>query len=255
MAAKRRLDFSPRGQARVALWTVLGTIGCTAFAVIVDSFNFPGMNSAELLRALAIDIAVPTALAAPLIFFFSSKLRELAIAHEKLTILASTDSLTEVLNRGAFKTLVDAYLEKVGTAETMAGGALLVVDADHFKAINDSYGHDRGDEALKLIAGSIKGVLREKDLVGRIGGEEFGVFLPHSSSAEAEGVAERIRRTIAQSDFRPDGVRRRLSVSVGGAVFDRPVRFEELFRAADIRLYEAKQKGRNQVALSQLRAA
>ena len=95
---------------------------------------------------------MPLVIAGPLLYFyFSSKLRELAIAHHELAIHASTDSLTSVLNRGAFTTLVDAYLARV-KAEENGAGALLVIDVDHFKRINDRFGHDAGDQALTIIA-------------------------------------------------------------------------------------------------------
>jgi diguanylate cyclase len=245
-----RLDFSARGWGRVILWTVLGTLGCIAVALYVDSFNFMAMDEAGRNRAILTNIFLPLMLAAPMLFFLTSKLRELAIAHHELSIVASKDSLTAVLNRGAFTTLVDAYLNQVRKQERGPSGALLVVDADNFKSINDSFGHDWGDEALRIIARSISGILRSTDLVGRIGGEEFGIFLPGSNVSQAEAVAERIRRMINDADFLPDGQIRRLSVSVGGAVFDRRLLFNELFRVADQQLYAAKHSGRNRISVS-----
>lgn len=244
-----RLDFSPRGWGRVVLWTIVGTFGCVAAALYLDSFNFVLLDEVARQRAIVFDLVLPTIIAGPVFFFFLTKLRELAIAHHELSIVASTDGLTAVLNRGAFTMLVEAYLSKVEAEEVNRHGALLVVDADNFKRINDRFGHDRGDDALKIIAQSIKSVLRGVDLVGRMGGEEFGVFLPGSSPQQAEGVAERIRRTISDVDFSPDGISTKLSVSVGGASFDRKVPFNELYRLADQRLYLAKQAGRNRVAL------
>ncbi len=244
------MDFSPRGAGRVYLWTILGTAGCVAAAIGVDSFNFASMTEEGRLRALLFDILLPTLLAAPLLYFFTSKLRDLAIAHERLTLYASTDALTSVLNRGAFTALVEAYLAEIRQAERETRGALLVVDADNFKSINDRFGHDRGDEALKLIAAAIKGVLRRADRVGRLGGEEFGVFLPGGTPITAEAVAERIRLSVRAAPFAPDGNPHPLSVSVGGAVFDQRLPFAELFRLADQQLYSAKQNGRNRVAVS-----
>jgi len=247
----RRLDYSARGWGRVILWTVLGTLGCIAVALYVDSFNFMLLDDEQRTRAILTDIFLPVLLAPPMLFFLTSKMRELAIAHHELSIVASKDSLTSVLNRGAFTTLVDAYLNDVRAHERAANGALLVVDADNFKAINDSFGHDRGDEALRIIAKSIAGILRGADLVGRIGGEEFGVFLPGVGVPHAEAVAERIRRIVNDADFVPDGrLRRPLSVSVGGAVFERPLAFGDLFRVADQQLYAAKHSGRNRISVS-----
>lgn len=244
------LDFSPRGWGRVILWTVLGSLLCVAVALYVDSFNFARLNPDELTRAILVNIFVPMGLAVPMLLFLTMKLRELAIAHSELARYASIDALTAVLNRGAFTVLVEGYLSEARQSGRSSVGALLLIDADNFKAINDSYGHDRGDDALRIIASTIREALRETDLVGRIGGEEFAVFLPGASPEQAEGAAERIRRGIADAEFLPDGVKRQLSVSVGGAVFDRRLPLIELFRLADKQLYAAKRAGRNRVSVA-----
>ena len=245
-----KLDLSPESWGRVILSTVFGTAVCIAAAVYVDSFNFAAMDDARRLRAILTDVLLPVVLAVPLLLFFTGKLRELAIAHRRLTIFASTDALTQVMNRAAFSTLVDAYLTEVHAAESRRHGALLIIDADDFKAVNDRYGHDRGDEALIAIAHSIRATLRTPDLVGRLGGEEFGVFLPGASRAEAEAIGERIRMSVADAQFTPEGIAHRLSVSVGGAVFEQALPFADLFRLADQQLYAAKQHGRNRVSIS-----
>jgi diguanylate cyclase (GGDEF)-like protein len=131
-----------------------------------------------------------------------------------------------------------------------AQGALLIIDADNFKTVNDRYGHDRGDEALVKIASTIKSTLRSPDIVGRLGGEEFGVFLPGVGPDQAKLVAERIRQSVSSADFAPSGKPHQLSVSVGGAVFDGQLPFAELFRLADQQLYVAKRDGRNRVSMS-----
>mgnify|MGYP003628120144 FL=1 len=120
-----------------------------------------------------------------------------------------------------------------------------MIDADNFKAINDLFGHDNGDQALAIIARSIRSVLRTGDLVGRMGGEEFAVYLPDLDYSQTEAIAERIRRSVNLAVFNPDGRQRTLSVSIGGAVFEGRASFAELFRIADQRLYKAKQTGRN----------
>lgn len=244
-----RIDWSPRGRARVVLWTILGTIGSIAVALAVDYPNYSAMEGSRQVGAILQNILVPLALAGPLLFVLTNKIRQLAIAQFQLSVVASTDSLTSVLNRGAFTMLVDAYLQQTRVRDNDLHGALLVIDADHFKTVNDRFGHDQGDVALKLIAQSIRDVLRGADIVGRLGGEEFGVFLPGSDGRQAESIAERIRSAIWTADFLPDGTRRPLSVSVGGAVFTRRVQWTELYRVADRLLYAAKDAGRNRVAM------
>ncbi len=245
-----KFDLSPEGRGRVIAYTAAGTLVCIAGALLIDSFNFSRYDDAERLRAILTDIFVPLVLAVPLLLYFSCKLRELAIAHRRLTVYASTDALTQVMNRAAFSTLVDAYLNDVRRAGEKTAGALLIIDADNFKSVNDRFGHDRGDEALVAIAQSIKSMLRAPDLVGRLGGEEFGVFLPGASADQAVTVAERIRQSVSEAEFVPAGARHRLSVSVGGAVFDAQLPFPDLFRIADQQLYTAKRDGRDRVAIA-----
>lgn len=241
-----RLDLSRRGWGRVILGTIAGTLACVAIALYVDSFNFLNLDTPGRNRAILTNVLLPTFLAAPALFYLLSKLRELAIAHERLAVIAATDSLTSLLNRGAFMELAEAWLQQQRPAE----GGLLVVDADNFKAINDRFGHDRGDLALQLIADAIRAVVRSEDRVGRIGGEEFGVFLPGASRAQTETIAERIRRAVHETPFLADSVPHRLTVSVGGVYFNRPGPFHDLFRIADQQLYRAKREGRDQVALA-----
>ena len=151
--ARKSLDWSATGWPRVLLGTICRQRSAAAPSRSTStSFNFATKTPDELLNAYLVNILLPLCLAGPLLFFFTRKLRELAIANAKMSILASTDSLTAVLNRGAFTMLVEAYLNDARTQAREMQGALLIVDADHFKAINDTYGHDRGDEALKIIA-------------------------------------------------------------------------------------------------------
>ena len=245
-----RLNLSPESWGRVVATTLLGTTICIAVAVYADSFNFQGMNEAQRFQSFILDIMVPTVLAVPLLLFFSMKLRELAIAHHRLAVYAATDGLTQVMNRSAFSALVEAKLGRLREQNERARGALLIIDADNFKTVNDRFGHDSGDQALIAIANSIKAMVREPDLVGRIGGEEFGVFLPDANPEQAESVAERIRQAVGSARFAPAGAMHRLSVSVGGAVFSDQLPFAQLFRLADHQLYLAKELGRDRIAIA-----
>jgi diguanylate cyclase len=240
------VDHILRTRARVWLVSIAGTLTCIAIVVFVDSFNFERMDAAEVQRALTVDIMLPGLLAGPLLFLLLSKIRALAIARDEMTKMASTDSLTAVLNRGAFQMLVDAYLGQ--TRANSSVGALLIIDADHFKAVNDSLGHQAGDAALISIATTVQSKLRRADIVGRIGGEEFAVFLPGATAGHTHGVAERIRRAVTELPF-PRPEEHRLSVSVGGVTFRNERDYERLFKAADQCLYEAKNAGRNQVKI------
>ena len=165
---------------------------------------------------------------------------QLAAAHRRLAEKASRDDMTGMLNRESFFAALD------GSRRKSDRGALLIIDADHFKAINDSYGHLTGDEALLLIASAIERGVRGGDVLGRIGGEEFGAFLIGATEQEAKRVAERIRREVELIRFRPVDERTvPLTVSIGGTVCGEDSNVSELMRAADQRLYQAKHRGRN----------
>ncbi|UVK39494.1 GGDEF domain-containing protein [Mesorhizobium sp. AR10] len=165
---------------------------------------------------------------------------QLAAAHRRLSEKASRDDMTGMLNRESFFAALD------GSRRKSDRGALLIVDADHFKAINDSYGHLTGDDALLLIASAIQRGVRGGDVLGRIGGEEFGAFLVGATEQEAKRVAERIRREVELIRFRPVDERTvPLTVSIGGITCGEDANVSELMRAADRRLYEAKHRGRN----------
>lgn len=245
----RKVKLSETSRLRVAVGTVCGTLFCVAAAVFADSFNFAEMSPELFRRALATDILLPTLVGGPFFFFLLEKIRQLAVARAELQKLASTDSLTAVLNRGAFVMLVEAYLAKIEAEERVEAGALLIVDADYFKAINDTHGHQAGDHALKLIAGTIQRRLSAVDLVGRIGGEEFCVFLPRTREDEARVVAEDIRQQVHTLHFPGNNGSGRLTVSVGGVSFSKRVTYKDVFAMADRLLYEAKAAGRNRVCL------
>lgn len=244
----KRLDFSAHGRARVGALTALGTLVCIAVAFAIDSYSFEqgwrwGNDPIN-------NVLIPLVLAPPFFYFLLSKLRELAIAHHELMVISTTDSLTDCFNRRAFTALVDRCLDRMLKEAPPAEGALLIIDVDHFKSVNDSFGHEIGDKALKLIADTIRNSVRENDAVGRIGGEEFSVFLPGVNYTQAEAMAERIRMAVFNARFAPAGKSHRLSISIGGAAFERPSSFSELYRQADHHLYEAKRNGRNRVEFS-----
>ncbi|MHA6690797.1 GGDEF domain-containing protein [Devosia sp. A449] len=212
--------------------------------VIMETFS-AGIN----VQGLVVSIAMPLTLGGPLIFLLMLKHERLRYANSQLEHLAATDWLTTCLNRGAFTGAVIRHLDRLASAH--AQGALLIVDADDFKSVNDRFGHDHGDRALQLMASAIRQAVSGNDLVGRLGGEEFGVLLVGVDSATADDVAERIRSAIATITFAPNGTKYPLSVSIGGAIYVAGAQFNDLYRLADQRLYAAKHAGRDRVAIAQ----
>ena len=238
-----------KGWMRIAGWTVFGPLFCVLVARSYNIMTFAPFPTEIRVRAAFAAVVVPLGLATPFFFYFSLKLRELASANRQLSLLAATDGLTNCLNRTAFTALVEARLEALVPQGDHVHGALLIIDADNFKQINDRFGHHNGDIALTLIARAVRSSVRAGDNVGRLGGEEFGVFLPIVDRYGAEIVAERLRRAVEKLAFVADGHHHQLSVSVGGVVFDRRTGFEDLFKMADEQLYAAKDEGRNTVRL------
>jgi len=234
----------------VAAWTVLGTLLCVLAAYLYVQGAFADFGPRARHQANLSAVIVPLLIAPPLFLLMPLDIVVLRVANRRLDRDASTDSLTRVLNRGAFARTIERALLFEGTPAGSRRGALLVIDADNFKSINDRYGHHHGDEALTIIARSIRAILRGGDVVGRLGGEEFGVFLPGVDIPTARTLAERIRKAINLAVFAPAGQMSPLSVSVGGAVFENRIEFIDLFRQADLSLYRAKECGRNRVEVA-----
>jgi diguanylate cyclase (GGDEF)-like protein len=164
--------------------------------------------------------------------------------------LATTDHLTNLLNRRVFLEASEKEMRRshrYGQPLT-----LLMLDIDHFKRINDTCGHPAGDEVLRRIAATTASLLRDEDLVGRLGGEEFAIALVQTSLAAAVLVAERLRQTISQLVFDFEGSQFGVTVSVGVAEFGADAdSLSRLISVADQRLYAAKRAGRNCVVSTQ----
>ena len=175
---------------------------------------------------------------------------ENAYEHEKSVALASYDPLTGAFNRREGLKILRTLLRKAYAEERNL--CILVLDIDHFKKINDTYGHEIGDLVLKEVVRVIKRSIRNEDIVIRWGGEEFLVILNDLPSQKAKDVAERIRRNVENNLIElPNGEKLNVTVSIGVACTQREGTFffEELFKIADKRLYRAKNTGRNKVVV------
>ncbi|WP_186814191.1 sensor domain-containing diguanylate cyclase [Pseudonocardia asaccharolytica] len=181
-----------------------------------------------------------------------------AVLVRQLEEAASTDGKTGLLNAAAWHAEAERELRR--TARTGGSAAVLILDLDHFKAVNDHHGHLAGDEVLTSLASVLRSEVRDKDLVGRFGGEEFVILLPgldgDGEHSELRAVAERIRRRVAGLTVElatADGplTVRDLSVSVGGATFPHDgADLRQVLSVADAALYAAKRAGRNVVRMS-----
>ncbi|MEO4000100.1 GGDEF domain-containing protein [Mesorhizobium sp. CAU 1732] len=169
----------------------------------------------------------------------------LSARSETLEHAALTDGLTGMQNRRFFDDALREYIEEFRKIDKPVG--LMILDLDHFKGVNDTHGHDVGDQVLKAVAGCLRDMTRYHDVVARLGGEEFAVVAPNMDDALLLKLAERIRKAIAGLAIVSGNVRLRVTTSVGLAVWDRKETAEDFFRRADKHLYQAKRLGRNRV--------
>jgi diguanylate cyclase (GGDEF)-like protein/PAS domain S-box-containing protein len=166
-------------------------------------------------------------------------------AHEeRLAQAALTDSLTGLVNRRG----LDEELAK--RLSTGGGGCVALFDLDHFKTVNDNYGHAAGDEVLRRFAALARSSVRDQDVVARLGGEEFAVVLPDATIDQARLVCDRLRRAVAAARTRVDGATISVTVSGGVAPYRDRQRVADVLRAADRALYRAKHDGRDRLALA-----
>ena len=172
---------------------------------------------------------------------------------EDLVRFAFTDYLTGLRTRGYFEQQLD--LEFKRTERRKQKFALLMIDIDYFKQLNDAFGHHLGDQVLRDIASILIKDMREVDTVARYGGDEFVIILPETGQSGAMYVAERVRRAVEQAKFFAGSPRtvQRLSLSIGVAVYDQDAQFKrDLIEASDAALYAAKQQRNRVVCFSQL---
>lgn len=178
------------------------------------------------------------------------------VSMDRITLLqsAATDSLTEALTRRAFKQEADQLISLA--LRHQHDIACIVLDVDHFKSVNDTHGHAAGDEVLKNVAATCKGALRAGDLLGRLGGEEFAILLPHVDREGALAVAEKVRALIAAQTVRAGDHKLNVTASFGVSALSIIGKdIETLLAQADAAMYKAKHTGRNRcVSWSSLQA-
>jgi diguanylate cyclase (GGDEF)-like protein len=202
----------------------------------VDAYRRRLLFVAAITLALAAGLA--TRLARPVARVFADLAR--------LTRQAQTDSLTNLANRRALDERLDVEVDHARRLGTNV--AFVIADIDDFKSINDSYGHQTGDDVLRRVGRAFAEAVRELDLPGRYGGEEFAIVLPGTNLSGARALSEKIRKNLEELLVTtPDGSPFQLTASFGAACFPAQSGVEELVAAADAALYEAKRTGKNRV--------
>lgn len=176
--------------------------------------------------------------------YFIIKSHKLYLKVEELTII---DSLTGAYNRR----YLELFMEKTipFSKRTNSSLVFMMLDIDHFKKVNDNYGHQCGDQALKHTSSIINNNVRNSGVFVRFGGEEFAVILPNTDVAEGLIIAERIREAVEKSEFIYQNERIHFTISIGVSVYSGE-NVEEFIEKSDNALYKAKENGRNQVAIN-----
>ena len=259
----KKTGYRTRSILCVPLQNIVGeTIG--AIQVLNKKAGMFGKDDEALLTALAAQASVAIDNADlykklnELNLSLESKVQErtseLVRANERLSALnkeleeiSITDSLTQVFNRQYFMDRIKQEVKRAYRYGTHV--SLLMFDIDHFKKVNDTYGHQAGDSVLAGVAGLIKDGLRDTDLFARYGGEEFCLLAMAMDQAGAELLAERLRKKVESAEFVPGGNSLKVTVSIGVSAWTPEIKenFEELVRRADSALYSAKQQGRNRI--------
>ncbi|MBM6550101.1 diguanylate cyclase [Marinomonas ostreistagni] len=172
---------------------------------------------------------------------------KLVSMNKRLEALSTTDYLTDLMNRRAFET---SLRDEVAKAERYNQSlSIAVLDIDHFKNVNDTFGHDAGDMVLQEFSRRLRERKRAGDMIGRIGGEEFALCLPHTSADEALSACERYREVLKLEPLIYDGHELHLTCSVGVCEYSQIPSELEFIKCADLALYQAKTSGRDRVVL------
>ncbi len=174
-----------------------------------------------------------------------NRTKQLQEANEELKVLAHTDPLTGISNRGYFMHLGKKYFDIAMRNKTPL--LLMSLDLDYFKNINDTYGHQAGDKVLIEFTKTITKLLRDSDIFGRVGGEEFSIVLQNTTLDGAKIFAERVRRSIEEMQVEVNNKKIGITVSIGFAKLSDEVKIDDLLQKSDIALYKAKNSGRNRV--------
>ncbi|MDY6331583.1 MAG: diguanylate cyclase [Fibrobacter sp.] len=172
---------------------------------------------------------------------------ELEQANKKLDLISRTDELTQLPNRRDMHKTIEKEVERANRFKKAF--SIIFIDIDHFKDVNDTYGHATGDAVLKSVASTIRSLLRKYDVLARYGGEEFLTLLPETELKDAAHVAERFRKQIENQTIFFGGQEIKVTITLGVAQFDSSQGAEKCIQLADKALYEGKEHGRNKVIL------
>ncbi|WP_334064618.1 diguanylate cyclase [Alteromonas genovensis] len=220
------------------------------FNAVVYQYEREGNQQVARLRTVqsVVLVIVVLTLIVEAFFIFRPMVNKVSTYASKLQKEANYDALSGLLNRRAFNAIAQQFF--MASRRYKAPLSVIMLDIDFFKRINDTYGHDTGDLAIKWISNMLTDSMRESDCVARIGGEEFVVLLPNTENRGALQTAEKIRSSVASSIFEIKGNEIPITISLGVSSADEEDHHvEAVIKRADTALYESKSSGRNKVSL------
>jgi len=228
------------------IMSVLLTFLITYFFDAVNLWTSPTLSNSDWLLIISSAVLVPLIVAPIASWHLVHLVFRIHELKTELHHLAITDALTGLNNRGAMMGSV-AHLHQLAIRDKQPL-LLLMMDIDHFKSINDQYGHAAGDRVLQELGAILKQIIRGSDLVGRIGGEEFLLCLYKGTTTEAGHLVQRLQQAIREKDISFNGRAIKVTLSIGIAKMtpDTPLLLNELLQHADTALYQAKDAGRDQ---------
>ncbi len=229
--------------------TGLAATAASIMAVSIAKFGLGIVISDNAFFTFVLSLSVTSGITYAYTSLANSYFQRMTFNFDQLRELASKDSLTGLWNARAFYDLSNKMIQ-LGQRDA-SPYCTLFIDLDHFKSINDQYGHEMGDVVLRAMANCIAGNIRDSDILGRIGGEEFVVFLPHTDTQGALQLAEKLRQSAESMThaFTQD-IQRAVTLSIGVAqnsASDQSI--ADIQKRADMAMYDAKKQGRNRVAL------
>ncbi|MGB3337781.1 MAG: diguanylate cyclase [Devosia sp.] len=236
-----RYGLRPKTRIKARHLVALGlVVSCYLFTAVAMGYASP----ASLLGLIGPYMVTTSVVASVLLGLFVDRELNQIAREEHWKTRAMTDPLTALPNRRAFERGI------AGLRPYDRSAALLLIDLDHFKQVNDTHGHAAGDYVLQQVSMILRANMRNRDLLSRLGGEELAVLVPDADTTEAQAIAERLRRAIETLDIHWEGQTIAITASVGVAVALGTTPSNELFVQADAALYAAKRGGRNRVVFS-----
>jgi diguanylate cyclase (GGDEF)-like protein len=217
----------------VLLWTAGGT--AAGLAIALAAFGVLNIISptAATSREAGLALIVSMLVGMPLSFGCGMMASRVGGLRKQVQRLGQSDNLTSCLNETTFSALVDTYSNRNVTPGNDPLGTILLINLDDLRIVNNRFGRTWGNEALSRVAATIKSTVRNGDIVGRVSGEQFGVFLPGAHETDARGVAERIHDNVAKLQFYPTGTPFSLSVRAGAVIVSSRIGFDDLMRQAE----------------------